>query len=177
MRTHVVHLYESIGNIDDTINNYEHNLFALNPIPIVGIISSNSLDIPSRQTIIKQLKLKPFEILQNHFDLFISKAIQLNVSIQSIEFTEELDFDLQEELDSALESKDYKGVSKILSEIRDEHVDVFSISFIFQRKTYKMTKYAVAEIIGESNEIPMLISQSPLSLIAGFKKFPSFEIF
>jgi len=178
MRTHVVHLYESIGNMKNDFSHFSEDLFAFDSFPVVGIVSNDSLNMPSRQTIVKELKLKPFEIIQDHFDLFIKKADKLGVKLQKIEFTHEIEFELEEEIDDALYNNDYEEIFKIIKQIRNEHVDIFSISFFYEGNRYRMTKHAVAEVLGESsNEIPNIIIQSPLSLIAGLKKFPSSEAF
>jgi predicted house-cleaning noncanonical NTP pyrophosphatase (MazG superfamily) len=176
MRTHVVHLYERVGNIANDFGRFSKNLFALDSFPIVGIVTDSSIDTPSRQVIVKELRLKPFEIVQNHFDLFIKKANQLKVSIQRVEFTDDITDDLEEEIKNALDTKDYEELFKLIKEVRDEHIDIFSVSFFYEGKSHRMTKYAVAEVLGESHEIPDIIMESPLSLIAGLKKFPPSDI-
>ncbi|OMF59368.1 hypothetical protein BK139_13300 [Paenibacillus sp. FSL R5-0490] len=175
MQTYVVYLYEKVSNIHLELNKYSEGLFTFDPLPVVGIISNNSIDVPNRKSIVESLNLKPFEIIQNHFDLFIRKSKQLNVTIKQIQFTNEIEFDLEEEIDEAIELKDYEVLFKLIKEVRDDHVDIFSITFLYDGKSYRMTKHAVAEVLGESNDVPDIIVKSPLSLIAGLKKFPSSE--
>ncbi len=177
MQIHVVHLYEKVANIQDTISNFSDELFTFDSLPVVGIISNNSIDVPSRQTIIKTLRLKPFEIIQKHFDLFIKNSKKLKVTLEKIEFTNQIEFDLEEEINDAIDERNYEVLFKLIKEVRDDHVDIFSISFIYEGNSYRMTKYAVAEVLGEQNEVPDIIENSPLSLIAGLKKFPSSDHF
>ncbi|WP_026672421.1 hypothetical protein [Alkalihalobacterium bogoriense] len=175
MQIHVVYLYERITNFHEDFANYSEGLFTFESLPVVGIFSNTFVDLPSRKSIVKSLKLRPFEIIQNHFDLFIKKAKQLKVTIQKIEFTSEIEFDLEEEIAEAIEEEAYDVLFKLIKEVREDHVDIFSISFIYEGKSYRMTKHAVAEVLGETTEIPDIIAKSPLSLIAGLKKFPSSE--
>ncbi|MEM4996343.1 hypothetical protein WKH56_27560 [Priestia sp. SB1] len=173
MRTHVVHLYEKIGSVATNFTNFSESLFTLGSFPVIAMVTNNSLELPSRQTLIKQFNLKPFEIIQGHFDLFIKKSNSLDVYLKDIMFTDEIEIDLEEAIEEALRNKDYDELYDLIKEVREEHTDIFSISFIYEQKLYRMTKYAVAEVLGETNDIPNIIVQSPLSLIAGLKKFPS----
>lgn len=173
MVQHSVHLYEILAS--NTIENSitSDNCFQLDSVPVVALLDSTSIEVPSRTKLVKQLNLKPFEILQDHFDLFIKAAEKLNVQINDIKFTDEIDHDLEDDLKQSIDIRDYKKTHSLVKEIRLDDIDIFSLTYIHETNDYTITKYAVAEFAGDSNKIPEIIIQSPLSFIAGLKKFPS----
>ncbi|MCY8915673.1 hypothetical protein MOE20_06520 [Bacillus atrophaeus] len=173
MLTHSVHLYERLGSSISEINFNSENCFPLDFLPVVALLDNTSVEVPSRKKLVERLNLKPFEILQDHFDLFIKAAEKLKVQIMDIKFTEEIDQELEEDLNESIGNKDYKKVYSFVKEVRLEDIDIFSLTYIHDSISYTITKYAVAEFIGDSNKIPEIIIQSPLSFIAGLKKFPS----
>lgn len=176
MQKHVVHLYESLNSKTFEYESHDPNLFLLPSFPVVGIVSNNSYTKPSFKNLVQGLKLKPFEIVQDHFDLFISNAHVLGAQILSIEFMDDLEADLSEEIELTIQSQNYDKLMKLIKEVRDEHVDIFSISFNYKGLNQRMTKYAVAEVLGEVREIPDILMNSPLSIIAGFKSVsPSYH--
>ena len=172
MQKYVVHLYEKLSNIPDDIKLSEECI-SLSPSPVIGIVSNNSLEKPSRKTLINGLNLRPFEIIQNQFDLFIKRAKRFGVKIQEIEFTEEIDIENEEGIETSIQDGNYEELLRIVKDIRRDNIDIFAISYLYEGKPQRMSKYAVAEMLGEEDEIPQIILNSPLSVIAGLRQIPS----
>lgn len=175
MMNHVVYLYKDINdrsNVNKVDNNYLKKL-ELYPIVAIDNLSINSPDCPPRKDIVKDFKLKPFEIIQNNFDLFIKKSELLNVQIKLVEFSDDVDFELKSDFIEALDIRNYKKAFNLIKFIREDNIDISAISFIYEANSFRITKYAMAEVPGDKfTDVVKILEESPLPMVAGFKKFP-----
>lgn len=170
----VIHLYQKIGKQSMMNFSLDDGFIDLSPLPVAALITNNSVDLPSRKSIIENLKLRPFEILQEHFFIFIKSAFELSVQLLNIQFNIAIDEEIEEEIDEAIHQKSIADLLKIINELKNEGIEIFSISFVYQNKKYKMTKYAVAEIDSNWESISDQIINTPISIIAGLKKCSAF---
>ncbi|MEE4465802.1 hypothetical protein V2S84_27350, partial [Azotobacter chroococcum] len=106
----------------------------------------------------------------------ISKSEKLNIQILKVEF-DDIDYELEEEFKDALRGRSTSHIYEIAEIIRSENVDISAVTFNFRGRQYRVTKYAVAEIIGDWDEIPSLTLETPLAMVIGFKKFPTERTF
>lgn len=173
MRTYVVYFYLAIGAMRNSLKN-DDDLFVLGSSPLVGLIDHPGIQGNSRKERVTNLKLRPFEIQQDRLDGIIKFAPNLDMKILDIEFDNSgIDPDLEEEIYDAINAQNNTELLQLVHEARAEGHDIFAITFLYAGRQYRVTKYAVAEISGEWNELPSLAETSPISFIAGLKKFPA----
>lgn len=176
MKKVVVHLYQKIGRNNRFESNISNGYFDLSPLPVAGIVSSNDITLPSRKSLVSHLKLRPFEILQEHFITFLKAASSFGVQILNIEFTINIDEEIDEEINEHLKNKQFDKVISLIKELSFDGVEIFAISFVYKGNRYKMSKYAVAELNSPWESIPEEIVNTPISIIAGIKKFSAFDL-
>ncbi|GIP40776.1 hypothetical protein J31TS4_40560 [Paenibacillus sp. J31TS4] len=163
MQTYVVYLYQMIGKY--TNPHIEENYFVLDSFPIAGLLNPRT----SMQT---GLKLRPFEIQQDNLHLLVKNADKLAIKILRIEFDDDIDPDLEDDLKIALNEIDQVRVAGCLELIRSQNIEIKSVTFLYKARQYRVTKYAVAEISALWEEVPMLTVSSPLAMVTGMKPFP-----
>ena len=119
---------------------------------------------------VEKYKLRPFEIQQNLYDYTIRSSDKFNIRIISIEFDAYIDDELNAELKEAIKQRDYKEVSNIIADIREEGSDIKALIFVYQGREFRVTKFGVAEIDANLNELQDLLINSPIALITGLKR-------
>ncbi|MEK4276462.1 hypothetical protein [Paenibacillus sp. FSL R7-0026] len=167
MKKHVIYYYHVIGEQADIIHNDSY--FVLETYRIAGLTNPRN----SKQL---NLRLRPFELQQNNLYSLISKSEKLKLQILKVEF-DDIDYELEEEFKDALKSRSASNIYEISEIIRSENVDISAITFNYGDRQYRVHKYAVAEIIGEWEELPILTVETPLAMAIGFKKFPTERTF
>ncbi|MFB5676449.1 hypothetical protein ACE3NQ_08610 [Paenibacillus terreus] len=161
MEKHVVYFYYTIGERSGRI--ISDSFFVLDSYPVAGLTNpSDSKKI--------NLNLRPFELQQNNLYSLISHCEELNIQILKVEF-DDIDFELEEELKEVLSERP-SYLFELTNVIRSENIDIRAITFNYNDRQYRVTKYAVAEIIGDWDEIPFLTLNTPLAMVTGLKKFP-----
>lgn len=156
-----MYYYYIIGDREGIINT--DNFFVLDSYPVAGLTNPSD----SKRS---KLNLRPIELQQNNLYSLISNFEKLNIQILKVEF-DDIDYELEEELKEALSERSSR-LSELTGVIRSENVDIRAITFNYNHRQYRVTKYAVAEIIGEWDEIPFLTLNTPLAMVTGLKKFP-----
>lgn len=168
MQTYVVYFYHALGNVGNIIAENKDESFRLESSSLIGITNRKFLELNHNNGNV----LRPFEIQQDRLDALISMASNLKVQILKIEFDQIIDPELDEELSILLFEHRYEQLSRIIDDLHNNGVDIFAITFMFEGRQFRVTKYAVAEMTGEWNEIPMLAANSPVAFIAGVKRVP-----
>ncbi|MFK4431389.1 hypothetical protein COM08_15460 [Bacillus wiedmannii] len=173
MKIHVVHLYELTNRQYLEEINAIDSAFKIETLPIVGVIENTRTDLPSRKKIVCQYKLRPFEIAQKKFDLCIKQALKLNIMVQNVKFTADIDLEIEEEISDAIADQDMSTLYKLIQEVREEEIDIFSLSFFYNQEKFVVSKYAVLEVYSHWNSISEKILNSPLPIIIGYRRYPS----
>ena len=167
MKTFVLYMYRLIDKnkvIED------ENIFRLSHSPLVAIIESDDPYALTKKQKVEKYKLRPFEIQQNLYDYTIRSSDKFNIRIISIEFDAYIDDELNAELKEAIKQRDYKEVSNIIADIREEGSDIKALIFVYQGREFRVTKFGVAEIDANLNELQDLLINSPIAFITGLKK-------
>ncbi|WP_242304352.1 hypothetical protein [Bacillus cereus group sp. BfR-BA-01350] len=166
MRTHVLYFYQQIQCLNN--DDLKSADILTQSSPLVA-----SVDKAIRNTN-EQLraKLRPFELQQDRLFSLIKNADYLNIKILVIEFTEEIDSDLQDELDEAFLTQNINNIIEVLNIILSNGHDILAVSYIQNGRNLRITKFAVAEIPAEINELPSLAFSLPIELATGVKNIP-----
>jgi hypothetical protein len=161
LRVHVLYFYQQINEI--TQNDILDGLILSSPLVA-------SIDHTIKRAISE--KVRPFELQQDRLLGLIIHAEVLGIKITNIEFTTELDPDIEEELQAAIQTQNYKRMKAILTEIKlDFSVDILALSYIQDGRPYRITKYAVAEIPADYTELPKLAFSAPIAFATGISNY------
>lgn len=163
MQKHVVYYYYTVGKQSSSI--MTDSFFVLDSFPIAGLTdprNSKTIDIT----------LRPFEVQQDNLYSLISRADDLGIKILKVEF-DDIDFELEEELIEALRTNSPTHISSVIKIVQSQNFEINAVSFYYNSRQYRITKHAVAEIIGNWEEIPGLSVDTPLAMVTGMKKFPN----
>ncbi|MCU7756895.1 hypothetical protein N7988_28110 (plasmid) [Bacillus cereus] len=166
MRTHVLYFYQKIKCLDS------------DDLKSADILTQSSPLVASVDKAIRKnnerlsAKLRPFELQQDRLLSLIQNADYLGIQVLDIEFTEEIDLELRDELNEALLTNDKFYINRMLSMILKNGHDIFAISYLENGRTFRITKFAVAEIPAEINELASLAFSLPIELATGIKNIP-----
>ncbi|MGF9881271.1 hypothetical protein ABEX39_26550 [Bacillus albus] len=167
MKTFVLYMYRLIDKnkvIDDD------NIFRLSHSPLVAVIENDDPYALTRKQKIEKYQLQPFEIQQPLYDYTIRSSDKFNIRIISVEFDSSVDDELDMELKVAIKQKDYKEVAKVINDIRDEGADIKALIFAYSDREFRVTRFGIAEVDANLNELHDLLINSPIALITGIKK-------
>lgn len=174
MKTHVIYLYEYTANSSLTKINEITYCKKTDLYPIVALDNNMYASTPIRQAIIKKLSLKPIEIWQENFDLFIKKSEILGIDLMTIEFTDDVDDELRNDLKKALFNRNYKKAFILVKIIKNDNIDISSLTLIHETNRYRITRHAIVEVTGENfPDALSKLEKSPLLFILGLLKFPN----
>lgn len=161
MRVHVLYFYQQINNL--TQNDVQDGLILHSPLVA-------SIDRTIKKSI--ATKVRPFELQQDRLLGLVENSELLGIKITDIEFTQDLDPDIEEDLKTSIQNQDLKKVKVIIDEIAKEYyVDILALSYLQDGRPYRITKYAVAEIPAEHQELQSLAFSPPIAFATGISKF------
>jgi len=161
----VVHLYLT-PNFSGSIP-FNKRFFKLPSVPLAGLLKPT----PALKNEVP-FELRPFQIQQDNFYMFIQQSMNLNVTLIKIELEDMSDFEIVQDIYQAFKSNNIQEVKLLVEHLKREDIEVKSLSFYFEGRQYTVTKYGVLEITGEWIEIPQITESSPLAYITGTKVFP-----
>ncbi len=165
VRVHVLYFYQEIGKIKpNEIND--------------GLIHNSPL-IASVDKTIKRLdyglshKVRPFELQQDRLIGLVTKSKSLGIDITGVEFVNDIDQEITEELIYALSIQDFKKVKELLYEVSLHfETDILAVTYVQEGRHYRLTKHAVAEIPADLNELQNLAFSAPIAFATGITNFP-----
>ena len=173
MEVHNVYLYIDVHNKFEDILVPVDNVFKLSESQLVGYMDSKSTSKSlSKRELIDKYTVRPFELEQDRFESAIKLANKIDINVIDIEFDYDIDEELREEIKEKIRSNNYFKLFDLVLEARSEGADIQALLFNFKDRDYRLTKYAIAEILGSLDEIPTLTSNSPIKYILGLEKFP-----
>ncbi|WP_088356749.1 hypothetical protein [Bacillus cereus] len=167
MKTFVLYMYRLIDKykvVDD------ENMFRLSHSPLVAVIESDDPYALTRKQKIEKYNLQPFEIQQQLYDYTIRSSDKFGIRIISIELNSPVDDELEEELRQEIKGKHYKEVSNIIADIRNEGVDIKALTFVYQDREFRVTRFGIIEVDANYSELHDIAMNSPIALITGLKK-------
>ncbi|MEC1718444.1 hypothetical protein [Schinkia azotoformans] len=161
MRVHVLYFYQLINEL--TQNDVQDGLILSSPLVA-------SIDRTIKRAISE--KVRPFELQQDRLLGLINFSDALGIKITNIEFTTELDPDLEDELQTAIQNQDYRKMKAVITEIKfDFSIDILALSYMQDGRPYRITKFAVAEIPADYMELPSLAFSPPIAFATGISKY------
>lgn len=167
MKTFVLHMYRVL---DELMQYDDEYVLQLAPAPFVALLESNDPAEPTRQQKVKKYNLRPFEIQQNLMELTIEKAAKNNISILRIEFDFPIDDELEDEFIYAIQNDKFKKIISLINEVREEVSDIKALTFLYNSRQYRVTKYGVVEMDGDFEELSYLTYHSPVALLTGIRQ-------
>lgn len=164
METYVVYLYLALNQAKSLITD---RFFKLNSYPIAGLIR------PAPElTKMLPFKVRPFEIQQDNLYMLVYTASFLGARILKIELDESIDPDIYEEINLHLRTQNIKQLSLLIEHLQADEIEITAVSFLYEGRQFRITKYAVVEMVGEWDELPSLTEDTPIAYVTGIKGFP-----
>lgn len=165
MQTYVIHLYLTINQSEPIKDGT--SFFKLPSFPIAGFIDNTSAfknDLP--------FKIRPFELQQDNLYAFIMNASRLGAKILKIEFDDSIDQDLVDDIHDLIRQGELTQHNLLIEPLHYDDIEIKAVSFLYEGRQYRITKYAVVEIMGEWEEMSYLTETTPLAYVTGIKGFP-----
>ncbi|MFU1795428.1 hypothetical protein ACM1RC_16300 [Paenibacillus azoreducens] len=120
----------------------------------------------------RQLNIRAFEVKQNNFDLLLTSAPLLDITIVKVEFSDDLSEEEHEELVYILRNKKFEALTEFIDTQRYEfEKDIEQITFRFNYisnfHNITFSRDGVLTVDLNDGELRNLISTEPIGLLSG----------